>query len=129
MLAALPFAHHSQLSCDCIAVQAHDPRIVAVGSYELLTSAPASGSDTTLSSSGDVGVGGQMRTGAVDFFEVDGEALRHLHHFPCAAGVYPPLSLLHDSHPHNPNQFLTLTGRLLQTHALQPPAPTAPFSS
>jgi hypothetical protein len=87
MLEALPFTHHSQLCCDCIAVQAHADRTVAVGSYELLSSTTVSGSDPTISDSSKVGVGGQMRTGAIDFFEVDGDALHLLHHLPCAAGI------------------------------------------
>jgi hypothetical protein len=87
MLQVLPFSCHSQLSCDCVAVQPAPPHIVAVASYELLSSEPAAGSDSTSAGSGKVGVGGQMRTGAIDFFEEDGEALRLLHHWPCAAGT------------------------------------------
>jgi len=85
MLAALPFSYHSRLCCDCVAVQAAPPHIVAVAAYELLSSASAS--DPTSAGSEKVGVGGQMRTGAIDFFEVEGEALRLLLHWPCAAGT------------------------------------------
>ena len=87
MLAALPFTHHSQLCCDCIAVQAHGKHLVAVGSYELLSDASSSGSDAAIAVDNKAGVGGQMRAGAVDFFEVEGEALRLLHRVPCAAGT------------------------------------------
>jgi hypothetical protein len=87
MLAALPFTHHSQLCCDCIAVQAHGPHLVAVGSYELLSEAAPSGGDAAVAGGNQAGVGGQMRAGAVDFFQVEGDALRLVHRVPCAAGT------------------------------------------
>jgi hypothetical protein len=90
MLTALPFEYHSQLCCDCIAVQPHAPHIVAVASYQLLPSASAAGDGPAIAESGSVGVGGQMRTGAVEFFAVDGEALRLLQRVPCAAGTCAP---------------------------------------
>ena len=90
MLTALPYEHRPQLCCDCIAVQPRAPHVVAVGSYQLLPSAPAAGSGSAIEESGSVGVGGQARTGAVEFFAVDGEALRLLQRVPCAAGTCAP---------------------------------------
>jgi hypothetical protein len=82
MLEALPFAFTSTFCCDCVVVQAAQPRIVAVASYELLSDAAAADGEAAPRT----GVGGQMRTGALDFFSVAGEELRHSLHLPCAAG-------------------------------------------
>jgi hypothetical protein len=105
MLAALPFAHHSQLCCDCIAVQANAPHLVAVGSYELLSEASPSGSDAAAAGGSHAGVGGQVREGAVDFFQVEGDALRPVHRVPCAAGPSFPATASRTSFSHSASVF------------------------
>jgi hypothetical protein len=68
-----------------------------VASYELL-----SGGDAATAESSKVGVGGQLRAGAVDFFQINGESLRLLHHEPCAAGTVPSVPSVPSSSPPAP---------------------------
>lgn len=123
MIEALSFDFRSHLCCDCIAVQKVHPHVVAVGSYELLPGASPPENDASVS----VGVGGQMRAGAIDFFAIGRESLHHVHHLSCAAGELFSQRVCFGGFVNlsHPAQYLMRNGHSPQIQDLQHRRPTA----